>query len=182
MPESAVYSFPGTKAHRSTRIVAGCHPGVKKKSLCVGSTSAASPSIDLEAVAGRLQNHGTIFMDRCGEGGPDGAATSEPSPNGRLVARGACGGAGQPGVRPGKSGVGRGLDQRREKAAVGFEPTNNGFANRRLRPLGYAAVRDRPVYSVLTAVWQEEFQGWGHCFWGGGRIHLSRAGRRNSRT
>ena len=25
------------------------------------------------------------------------------------------------------------------KAAVGFEPTNNGFANRRLRPLGYAA-------------------------------------------
>jgi hypothetical protein len=22
---------------------------------------------------------------------------------------------------------------------VGFEPTNNGFANRRLRPLGYAA-------------------------------------------
>ena len=26
-----------------------------------------------------------------------------------------------------------------EQAAVGFEPTNNGFANRRLRPLGYAA-------------------------------------------
>ena len=26
-----------------------------------------------------------------------------------------------------------------KKAAVGFEPTNNGFANRRLRPLGYAA-------------------------------------------
>ena len=25
------------------------------------------------------------------------------------------------------------------KAAVGFEPTDNGFANRRLRPLGYAA-------------------------------------------
>jgi hypothetical protein len=25
------------------------------------------------------------------------------------------------------------------KAAVGFEPTNNGFANRPLRPLGYAA-------------------------------------------
>ena len=28
---------------------------------------------------------------------------------------------------------------RSEQAAVGFEPTNNGFANRRLRPLGYAA-------------------------------------------
>jgi hypothetical protein len=26
------------------------------------------------------------------------------------------------------------------KAAVGFEPTNNGFANRRLGPLGYAAI------------------------------------------
>ncbi len=26
------------------------------------------------------------------------------------------------------------------QAAVGFEPTNNGFANRRLRPLGYAAL------------------------------------------
>jgi hypothetical protein len=26
-----------------------------------------------------------------------------------------------------------------KKAAVGVEPTNNGFANRRLRPLGYAA-------------------------------------------
>ena len=25
------------------------------------------------------------------------------------------------------------------QAAVGFEPTNNGFANRRLGPLGYAA-------------------------------------------
>ena len=25
------------------------------------------------------------------------------------------------------------------KAAVGFEPTHNGFANRRLIPLGYAA-------------------------------------------
>jgi hypothetical protein len=29
----------------------------------------------------------------------------------------------------------------KEKAAVGFEPTNNGFANRRLRPLGYAAFK-----------------------------------------
>ena len=27
----------------------------------------------------------------------------------------------------------------KEKAAPGFEPGNNGFANRRLRPLGYAA-------------------------------------------
>ena len=27
----------------------------------------------------------------------------------------------------------------KEKAAVGFEPTNNGFANRRLSPLGHAA-------------------------------------------
>jgi hypothetical protein len=26
-----------------------------------------------------------------------------------------------------------------QQAAVGVEPTNNGFANRRLRPLGYAA-------------------------------------------
>ena len=26
-----------------------------------------------------------------------------------------------------------------KQAAVGFEPTNNGFANRRLSPLGYAA-------------------------------------------
>ncbi len=26
-----------------------------------------------------------------------------------------------------------------EQAAVGFEPTHNGFANRRLGPLGYAA-------------------------------------------
>ena len=27
----------------------------------------------------------------------------------------------------------------KKQAAVGFEPTDNGFANRRLRPLGYAA-------------------------------------------
>jgi hypothetical protein len=26
------------------------------------------------------------------------------------------------------------------KAAIGFEPMNNGFANRPLKPLGYAAV------------------------------------------
>ena len=29
------------------------------------------------------------------------------------------------------------------KAAVGFGPTNNGFANRPLRPLGYAAITIR---------------------------------------
>jgi hypothetical protein len=28
---------------------------------------------------------------------------------------------------------------RKKQAAAGFEPANNGFANRRLRPLGYAA-------------------------------------------
>ena len=32
----------------------------------------------------------------------------------------------------------QGLTQEKQ-AAVGFEPTNNGFANRRLGPLGYAA-------------------------------------------
>ena len=30
-------------------------------------------------------------------------------------------------------------NKKKEEAAVGFEPTNNGFANRRLGPLGYAA-------------------------------------------
>ena len=28
-----------------------------------------------------------------------------------------------------------------KQAAPGFEPGNNGFANRRLRPLGYAAIQ-----------------------------------------
>ena len=28
---------------------------------------------------------------------------------------------------------------KKKQAAIGFEPMNNGFANRRLRPLGYAA-------------------------------------------
>ena len=32
------------------------------------------------------------------------------------------------------------------KAAVGVEPTNNGFANRRLRPLGYAASAKTRLY------------------------------------
>ena len=42
-------------------------------------------------------------------------------------------------VRQGVSGRGwRGLLE----AATGFEPVNNGFANHRLRPLGYAASRD----------------------------------------
>ena len=34
------------------------------------------------------------------------------------------------------------------KAAVGFEPTNNGFANRPLRPLGYAA--ELQIYGILS--------------------------------
>ena len=33
------------------------------------------------------------------------------------------------------------------EAAVGFEPTNNGFANRPLRPLGYAA--ELQIYGIL---------------------------------
>ena len=37
-----------------------------------------------------------------------------------------------------------------EKAAVGFEPTNNGFANRRLRPLGYAANTKKNVQLLYT--------------------------------
>ena len=35
---------------------------------------------------------------------------------------------------------------RNEKAAMGFEPMNNGFANRRLSPLGHAA---RPLLTIL---------------------------------
>ena len=31
------------------------------------------------------------------------------------------------------------MGDKKEKATVGFEPTNIGFANRRLRPLGYVA-------------------------------------------
>jgi hypothetical protein len=31
------------------------------------------------------------------------------------------------------------IDMKQQQAAAGFEPANNGFANRRLRPLGYAA-------------------------------------------
>ncbi len=30
-------------------------------------------------------------------------------------------------------------EDKKEQAAAGFEPANNGFANRRLGPLGYAA-------------------------------------------
>ena len=33
----------------------------------------------------------------------------------------------------------RWVEDKKEQAAGGFEPPNNGFANRRLRPLGYAA-------------------------------------------
>jgi hypothetical protein len=31
------------------------------------------------------------------------------------------------------------IEDKKKQAAGGFEPPNNGFANRRLRPLGYAA-------------------------------------------
>ena len=31
------------------------------------------------------------------------------------------------------------IGDKKKQAAAGFEPANNGFANRRLRPLGYAA-------------------------------------------
>ncbi len=31
------------------------------------------------------------------------------------------------------------IGDKKQQAAAGFEPANNGFANRRLRPLGYAA-------------------------------------------
>jgi hypothetical protein len=37
------------------------------------------------------------------------------------------------------------MESRIEKAAPGFEPGNNGFANRRLRPLGYAAICRRKM-------------------------------------
>ena len=33
------------------------------------------------------------------------------------------------------------------QAAAGFEPAYNGFANRRLRPLGYAADRSESIIS-----------------------------------
>lgn len=36
------------------------------------------------------------------------------------------------------------IDTKQQQAAAGFEPANNGFANRRLRPLGYAANLDQP--------------------------------------
>ena len=37
------------------------------------------------------------------------------------------------------------VSDKKQQAAVGFEPTNNGFANRRLRPLGYAAISTRSI-------------------------------------
>ena len=40
----------------------------------------------------------------------------------------------------------------KKEAAVGFEPTNNGFANRRLRPLGYAACETRVVYTTFAHI------------------------------
>ncbi len=46
-------------------------------------------------------------------------------------------------VNTGESAI---LQGKSEKAAVGFEPTNNGFAIRRLGPLGYAAVTNTTFY------------------------------------
>ena len=40
------------------------------------------------------------------------------------------------------------LREQQNKAAVGFEPTDNGFANRPLRPLGYAA--ELQIYGILS--------------------------------
>ena len=38
-----------------------------------------------------------------------------------------------------------------QQAAVGFEPTNNGFANHRLGPLGYAAIKDKnQTHNLMT--------------------------------
>ncbi len=34
---------------------------------------------------------------------------------------------------------------KREKATVGFEPTNIGFANQRLGPLGYVADKESEI-------------------------------------
>ena len=54
--------------------------------------------------------------------------------------------------------------QQPRQAAVGFEPTNNGFANRRLSPLGYAA-DSHDTFSVhlfcefCKEIWSEFF-GW----------------------
>ena len=36
------------------------------------------------------------------------------------------------------------------EAAGGFEPPNNGFANRRLRPLGYAAAEDPAGRAIVS--------------------------------
>ena len=43
-----------------------------------------------------------------------------------------------------------GSRKRKKEAAAGFEPTNNGFANRRLRPLGYAALMEAKWFAVCT--------------------------------
>ena len=42
-----------------------------------------------------------------------------------------------------------------EQAAGGFEPPNNGFANRRLRPLGYAAKTSISYASVAKTETQK---------------------------
>jgi hypothetical protein len=85
-----------------------------------------------------------------------------------------------PVLRAGRAGISGGLNiiaivgtpgyildgpiQQPRQAAVGFEPTNNGFANRRLSPLGYAA-DSRDTFSVhlfcefCKEIWSEFF-GW----------------------
>ena len=35
---------------------------------------------------------------------------------------------------------------KKEKAAIGFEPMNKGFADLRLRPLGHAAVSSKLIF------------------------------------
>jgi hypothetical protein len=44
-----------------------------------------------------------------------------------------------------KDGLSRDPADNKTKAAVGFEPTNNGFAIRRLNPLGHAAGLRKPL-------------------------------------
>ena len=40
------------------------------------------------------------------------------------------------------------INAERQQAAVGFEPTDNGFANRRLGPLGYAAKTSATLHAA----------------------------------
>ena len=43
-----------------------------------------------------------------------------------------------------------------KQAAAGFEPANNGFANRRLGPLGYAATQSRHQFILNSAFLQQK--------------------------